>query len=505
MYPFKEENTMREKKLIIYGIPLIMFSLIIIAINYFHQDKTIHLNNALKIAYDKAISWNSNAELITMTSVDNPDINDKENGYDGKRRYWNFQFGVPNTENMLILTIHDMHIISSSPAKGFVNKKKIISQDKIKLNSSDVIKKCKEYYEIKPGKNWAAGYHYTLNKDGDDIIISLICSDIRGYFTKISFNATSGKLISALHKIESGGGLFNEQGKVNLCNKAISILNTSISQNFQKDNSLIVLYIVNPLKTDMSLAASITNDSGNNWKTLNIKDNFIKVFFSDSYSYNNTLYAITSEGLDTSKNSGTTWNRIFSSDLPIDDVCSRNKSVLILANNQLHISNDEGETWKDINCPEDSKFAQLDSYGNIFICTKNKFLKKVDNSWVQINCPIKDDIIGFQIIQNNAVIFSTKNIAIFSKNTSWKFVNNCSGIKNVILDPFSQDNNKVYSLLIDGTVNRLTQNDKSNYWISKKINVVGNGTIIGLLPYSKDKLYFCMESNIKWEEIKRRN
>ncbi|MBW9159494.1 hypothetical protein [Clostridium tagluense] len=84
----------------------------------YKDNRAIRLNKALETASITSKKWDSKAELMSLISIDNPDLSIKEDGHDGNRRYWNFIFIVPGTEKQLILTIHDKKIVNNHPGKG---------------------------------------------------------------------------------------------------------------------------------------------------------------------------------------------------------------------------------------------------------------------------------------------------------------------------------------------------------------------------------------------------
>lgn len=62
------------------------------------------LKTAIEIAQEEALKWNKEAKLYYGLSVDN----DKEQtGMDGKRKYWNFKFGIPDRTDLYLITIHN--------------------------------------------------------------------------------------------------------------------------------------------------------------------------------------------------------------------------------------------------------------------------------------------------------------------------------------------------------------------------------------------------------------
>ncbi|MEK4411534.1 hypothetical protein MHB59_23515 [Bacillus sp. FSL L8-0642] len=59
-----------------------------------HQELSI--KQAIDLAYPSALEWNKNAQLLDGVNID-LDKPGKLIGSNGKRKYWNISFGVPDT------------------------------------------------------------------------------------------------------------------------------------------------------------------------------------------------------------------------------------------------------------------------------------------------------------------------------------------------------------------------------------------------------------------------
>ncbi|WP_255505054.1 hypothetical protein [Lysinibacillus sphaericus] len=64
------------------------------------------------------MKWNKNAQLLWAINIglDKPD---KSIGSNGKRKHWNILFGVPDTNKVYLVTIHDGKIDHTNDVKGF--------------------------------------------------------------------------------------------------------------------------------------------------------------------------------------------------------------------------------------------------------------------------------------------------------------------------------------------------------------------------------------------------
>lgn len=81
-----------------------------------HQELSI--KQAIDLAYISALEWNKNAQLLNAVNID-LDKPGKSIGSNGKRKYWNISFGVPDTNKFFLVTIHEGEI---SQAKDLTRK-----------------------------------------------------------------------------------------------------------------------------------------------------------------------------------------------------------------------------------------------------------------------------------------------------------------------------------------------------------------------------------------------
>lgn len=173
----------------------------IIHTNNINYSQPIDIIDAYNLSYKEAVKWNNNAKLYFLTSVDDPENNNYTQGCDGKRRNWNIDYVVPGTNMHMLITIHDNSIYNIQHVESAVENNNIINMIDVKLNTPEALEASKKLYNIYPNREWATGYHYVLSKDDLQTIMTVVCRDEDNNFTKINFNAKSGKLHSALHKV----------------------------------------------------------------------------------------------------------------------------------------------------------------------------------------------------------------------------------------------------------------------------------------------------------------
>lgn len=159
----------------------------------------LSLNEAIKIASQNALKWDKKAQLYSGTSVDN---DEGITGDDGKRRYWNILFGIPDTNRIFLVQIKDAEIKESVDitSKGDTPMPKnyfIDDLSEIKFDTPELLKKAKEITELYPGDNWAKGYNFGISKDIEKNVILI---DIIGWNKQrdkmkgLQFNANTGEL-----------------------------------------------------------------------------------------------------------------------------------------------------------------------------------------------------------------------------------------------------------------------------------------------------------------------
>ncbi|WP_120461840.1 hypothetical protein [Paenibacillus aceti] len=163
------ESLILFKKYKFYIITFLVLASVILTISnssHFHrslqsialhdeQDFKVTLLEAYKIGQLKAIKWDPMAKLYLISSVDGESGSNQ--GYDGKRRYWNMIFSVPGSPKSIIYTLHDKEIINTIPSEDMTNYEEVFeSLDGIK-DSSDIVEEAKR--DLNPAKGWATGLY----------------------------------------------------------------------------------------------------------------------------------------------------------------------------------------------------------------------------------------------------------------------------------------------------------------------------------------------------------
>jgi hypothetical protein len=397
------------------------------------------------------LEWNQNAKLYWLSSVDNPKIKSSISGIDGKRRFWNFEFVNVETNENLIVTIHDEQVVNSIESRTAVIKNKIINMEEVTVDSVDVLKKAKEYFNLQPGENWAEGYHFELNRKNNTTFLTVVGLDTNGYFSRIYFNAIDGKLIYGTHKMPTGGGLsICDNKKPIFFDRNISIEGISSSLNYENDNTIIFWGYLNS-RPDFLPIVKISENNGQTWKDLTINNvkTIMKLWFSDFD--NNTIYACTENKIIKSLDKGNKWVDVLKTNHPIVDISTSNNCIAVLTDENLHISFNKGQTWKLANIPFDEGYIKVNCDGELFMFNNEKNFKKVSNDWINMKTPFEDDLRGIEIVEDTLIAYTSKNIGFLNlTNNKWKLYDSKQKIEKIFSIANSEYNHQLFLLTNSG-------------------------------------------------------
>ena len=165
-----------------------------------HQELSI--NQAIELAYPSALKWDVNAELLHAVNIDLEDKAVKSIGSNGKRKYWNIAFGVPDTNKFFLVTIYKAKIEDTNDLTKHGDspypKKEFIQMKDIKYDSPELLKKALKMGSIYPGKDWAKGYNFMLIKDtvkNINLILVIGWNSNQTEMKAAGFNASTGEHI----------------------------------------------------------------------------------------------------------------------------------------------------------------------------------------------------------------------------------------------------------------------------------------------------------------------
>ncbi|WP_235617165.1 hypothetical protein [Lysinibacillus mangiferihumi] len=167
---------------------------------YAENSTELSILEAIKLAFSSALEWNDKAQLLSAVNIDLDEKDDKGIGINGKRKYWNIAFAVPDTNKYFLVTIHkgkiddasDFTVESSSPYP----KNELMQIKDIKHDSPELLKKALELGGIHPGEDWAKGYNFMIKKDpesGIPLMLVIGWNKELKNTVAVYFNVTTGE------------------------------------------------------------------------------------------------------------------------------------------------------------------------------------------------------------------------------------------------------------------------------------------------------------------------
>lgn len=453
-----------KKKVSIFVIAtvsiLFLVSIIILVLDRSNKDR---VPITTKEAFDLGISYARekypSAQVQMLTSLDDPNDHKLDDGKKGKKRFWNLDIAIPNSEKHLLLTIKDGKISNSKEIQSVVNNSELINSDlENNIISSDdkAVNEVIKNYDLNPSKYWAYGYQFVLENRDNVPVLSIVATDRLGYMARIGIDSVNKNVIFAEHKVIDGGGIYKNNDLINIPNydnNAIVGMSQTID-DLNRENLLVWGWFGEHLENKKP-KAFISKEGGGNWGELTIKDTPINMWFSSENF--NEIFMTTNKGLYVTKDYGNSWIELINyiENLNVESRYS-NGNIVLMNGNKLLISNDNGSTWS-----EDELSIELNNImltnNNIFILSDNKILQKKDNEWTSIFDISEKDIIGSISGKDCIILYSKNNIFIYSViDSNWKEINLKKEISNMFFS-----NNETYLYYTDGEVCKLIEGNTS--------------------------------------------
>ncbi|MFF2753047.1 WD40/YVTN/BNR-like repeat-containing protein [Psychrobacillus sp. NPDC058041] len=359
------------------------------------------LKEAIDIGFQRAKEWNVNATLTRVNSVD--ETMGGSRGGTGKRFNWFMFFVVPGTDEYVLIGISEKKITVFRPGKQ--SQDATIPYDEIKLDSSDVLLLAKDKYGLKQGEDWATGYHFTLDSIDGMPILTVFGNDRDSRFTRISFNAQNGDVVSAIHKLPYGGGLISKRnGTDNLTKKGMAITGV-VAGNY----NLVVWGDKKPTQFSTTKQPFIewNQNNGETWTELQANNYVTHAWFDR----NDQLYVATEKELwagITSKSKGT---KILSLDHMIENVdYSINNHIAVLSNGNIYYTTNQGESWELAIVPKPFYVVQISDNGVLVGLTEErKILQKTNDGWNELTMPNSIDIPDDMKVIKNRLFITTQS------------------------------------------------------------------------------------------------
>ncbi|PJO41262.1 hypothetical protein [Lysinibacillus xylanilyticus] len=369
------------------------------------SDGEITLKEAINIGLQRAKEWNEKATLISVNSVD--ENMGGSRGEKGKRFYWFMFFMVPGTEDYVLIGISEKKITLFRPGKQ--SQVPTIPYDEIKFDSSDVIQLAKDKFRLKKGKDWATGYHFTLDSIDGMPILTVFGNDRDNRFTRISFNAKNGDVVSAIHKLPYGGGLISKRfGTDNLTKKGMAITGVVAG-----NNNLVVWGDKKPTQFSTTKQPFIewSHNNGETWTELQANNYVTHAWFD----INDQLYIATEKELWAGITSNSKGTKILSLDQSIEKIdYSINNHIAVLSNGKVYYTTNQGENWEQAIVPKPFYVIQISDDGDLVGLTEErKILQKTNGKWNEISMPNRnDEPLDMKVINNRLFITTQSGIWI---------------------------------------------------------------------------------------------
>jgi hypothetical protein len=447
----------------------------------------ITLKEAIDIGLERAKEWNANATLTSVNSVD--ETLGGSRGETGKRLKWFMIFIVPGTDDYALIGISEKKITVFNPSKQTPGP--TIPYDEIKLDSSEILQLAKAKYGLKPGKDWATGYHFTLDNIDGTPIIGVVGNDRDNHFTRISFNARNGDVVSAIHKLPYGGGLLSKhKGTDNLTKKGMAITGVVAGKN-----KLVVWGDKKPTQFSTTKQPFIewSHNNGESWTVLPVNNYVTHAWFDK----NDRLFAATEKEIwagITSKSKGT---KILSLDHMIEIVdYSIDNHIAVLSNGIIYYTTNQGESWEKAIVPKPFYAIQISDNGDLLGLTEEReIMQKTNNGWDKITLPNRNDVPDDMKVIHNRLFITTES-GIWSRNLQedhWRKIQ-----ADEVVGKFIKKGEKLFGYTYKGeAIYSISTKDKRK---SEKLFdalefIVMDADIMG------DTVWIATIPNYSWEEM----
>lgn len=454
--------------------------------------KELTLRQAIKLAETEALKWNPNAKISFVGSVDNPEESGKIDGNNGKRRFWNFDFMDSKSKKHMGLTIHDGKIIN----KRYTTEDAIVfNVPNTSFDSPVALKIAKSQFNLKPGKGWAGGYHFEIDRLGGENVLTVVGRDSNGNFARVYFDISTGKVVSAERKEPIGGGLFIGNSKKPLFyDKYHPLTGSSVSPNFTEDKTI---YIWGYSQNSDKSFIKVSKNGGISWSNVSIPSSSLQdIEFSTDYKKDHTIFIITANSILKSNNDGSSWNIFLKTKSEIRNVFVRSNRFSVLTEKNILLSENYGKKWITENLLEDSYFPFINSRGELLLVTVSKIYTLKSGKWVAVTYPFENANGAPKMLDDKLMIFSINKIGIYNEKLSeWNVINSKYPIENAWFIETTDKSQLIYMLSKTGKLYSVNQGGDMNEIVSP-----GNGYIVNILGNREKGLYFVIAPEYEWKK-----
>lgn len=147
---------------------------------------SIDISAAYKITAAEAKKWNKDAKIYYASSTD-CDYSDLNQGSDGTRRAWTFVFVIENPDTCFNVFVKDGKIDHTQEVISAFNKDLVLPEGELNVSSKDAVV-IAQSKGLKPGDNWAIGYHFALQNIDNELSLIVTGENENNEMTKINVN-----------------------------------------------------------------------------------------------------------------------------------------------------------------------------------------------------------------------------------------------------------------------------------------------------------------------------
>lgn len=193
---------MSRKCILVFAI---LFSILFITQkNLPNEPAGTTLHESILLGLEKAEEWSNNAKPAFVLSTDNGDkTNESKRGLNGSRFSWNLIFMDEEMDKYLSVAILDSQVRNLEEVMGYYESELDLST--LKLDSKEAVKLAQANYDLRPGKEWAIGYHFMLAKINDTSVLRIYGRNRNDNFSFVDINADDKTVINAMEKIIVNG------------------------------------------------------------------------------------------------------------------------------------------------------------------------------------------------------------------------------------------------------------------------------------------------------------
>lgn len=451
----------------------------------------LSLKEAINLGLDRAKKWNEDASLASVTSVDE-DMGGTR-GATGKRYKWTMSFESPSTDQQLFIGISkgEISVVEEGKGPSFGE----IKSDDIKFDSPYLLKIAKEKYDLQKGVDWATGYHFTLNGENGKPTVTVLGNDNDSLFTRINFDARNGKVVDVMKKVPKGGGVIkarlgSDESEVSKNGRAI----LGISAN---DNQVVIWGDQKPRVFNFSVQPFIefSKNHGEYWNALNFNEEILNAWIN----LDNELYAATELGLWRIETSENKMQRIFTTENKIEKIdYAINNNIVILSNNYIHKTIDNGENWTEIIQPESEEIIslQISDGGTVIILTSNgNIYQENGDKWINLELAQGLETPSYmELIGDNLFLLSDYTLWVQNlKDDRWNKIQT-----NYEFNTLIKKRNNLFGINEDGIIYLIKLGGDANEWKVERLFEAKDG-IITDLALTQNDLFIATIPDYYWE------